>query len=137
MQRFLPWLAMGLMLMANVFFLPNSEVHATQASGCVSILPESWCVKDSDSGIVEIVRFAVRFLTGGVVIVGTIGIIWCGYLILTARDNEEQVAKARGRMIDVIIGIIAFGILGFLVDLFLPGADTSGVMVIVNNIRNY
>ena len=62
-----------------------------------------------------------------VTFIGIVGIVICGVMYLTARDNEAQVAKAKKRLIDVIIGVViwvlfAFGANGILT-LLVPKAE--------------
>ena len=63
------------------------------------------------------IKFIVDLLTGGVVVVGTIGIVICGFTYMTARDNEAQVAKAKKRMIEIVIGITVFVAIDLVVNL--------------------
>lgn len=77
------------------------------------------------NGILFVIRIALSILMAGVGVLGTIGIIWCGYLILSARDNEAQVVTAKRRLLDIIIGIAAFGLIWVISELILPGASSS------------
>ena len=81
------------------------------------LLPQSWCDDDSGDGIKNMIKFAVDLLTGGVVVVGTIGIVICGYIWMTARDNEAQVAKAKKRLIEIVIGMAVFVAIDLVVNL--------------------
>ncbi len=127
-------LAASLALVLNVGFAPISyasssattQLAEAEEGECTSLLPNSWCSKDNGDGIFEIIHMVVRILVAGVGVVGTIGIIWCGFIILSARDNEAQVAQAKRRLIDIVIGIAIFGLAGLLVELFLPGGETAG-----------
>jgi hypothetical protein len=126
-------LAASLALVLNVGFAPISyassattQLAEAEEGECTSLLPSSWCSKDNGDGIFEIIHMVVRILVAGVGVVGTIGIIWCGFIILSARDNEAQVAQAKRRLIDIVIGIAIFGLAGLLVELFLPGGETAG-----------
>lgn len=77
---------------------------------------------DCEGGpILKIILFAVKILTIGFGILATIGIITFGVQYLTARDNEGQLQRARKRLIDVIIGVVAYGMMYLLLELFLPG----------------
>jgi hypothetical protein len=60
-----------------------------------------------------------------IVVAGTVGIIICGFLWMTARDNEGQVVQAKKRMLDIIIGIIAWVLLALLANLFIPKKSTD------------
>ena len=143
-KKFLPLAVVALVFVFNLLFLsqlthaePVSQVSEAPEGECTSLLPNSWCSKNNGDGIFEIIHLVVRILVVGVTVVGTIGIIWCGFLWLSARDNEGQVATAKKRLIEIVIGLVIFGLAGLLVELFLPGGDTSGFLVIVNNIRTF
>ena len=76
----------------------------------------------------------------GYVVAGTIGIIICGFLWMTARDNEAQVAKAKKRMIDIVIGIVAWILLALIANLFIPKDSTkiqSDAGISVTNSKEY
>lgn len=143
-KKILPMLVVAFALVLNLIMLPQiagatatSQVSDAPEGECTSLLPGSWCDKQNGTGILEIIHLVVRILVAGVAVVGTIGIIWCGFLILSSRDNEGQVATAKRRLLEIVIGLVIFGLAGLLVELFLPGGDTSGFLVIVNNIRTF
>ena len=89
---------------------------------CATIL-SFWCddaKSDGENTIIKIISFAVSMMTIGIVILATIGLIWCGYLIMTARDNSEQIAKAKKRIIEIVIGIILWALITLVIALLLP-----------------
>ncbi len=117
----------------------NNEIQDAEKGECTSLLPDDWCyeegteegtksVEDSSNGIMEILRWVAGIMTMGVGVIGTIGIIWCGFLVLTAKDNESQVAAAKKRLLEIVIGMIVFGLAGVLINLFLPGGDLAGLL---------
>lgn len=89
---------------------------------CSTLFPTEWCQAD---GIGKILTFVVAVLTGTVVIAGTVGIIICAVLILTARDNEQQLALGKKRLMQVIIGMIAWIMFSVLANLFIPKTSTK------------
>lgn len=97
---------------------PGNSVAPVNDGDCTSILDSSWC--NSEDGIAKIVSLIITILTGAVVVAGTIGIILCGFMWMTARDNEAQVAQAKKRMLDIVIGIIAWVLLALIANLFIP-----------------
>lgn len=99
----------------------NGEVASVAEGSCASILT-AFC---NDDGIESIIRMIVAILTGAVVVAGTVGIIICGFLWMTARDNEAQVAQAKKRMMDIVIGIIAWVLLAFVANLFIPKSSSD------------
>lgn len=114
-------LLMGAMLINTMIAVP------TYASGggdeCANLLT-GFCNGSGDD-ILDLIRLVVGILTAGVVVAGTVGIIWCGFLMLSARDNEAQVAQAKKRLIDIVIGIVVFTLAAFVIGLILPNADGS------------
>ena len=81
--------------------------------------------------MLKILMTCVKILTMGFGILATVGIIAVGVYYLTARDNESQIAKAKKRFSDILIGIILYGTMYLILDLLLPGeimnvtADTT------------
>lgn len=104
---------------------PPVELQPVDEGACTSLLPSSWCDSKDGSGIQEIVGFIAAILTGGVVIAGTIGLIICGVMWMTARDNENQVMKAKKRMVEITIGIVAWILMYALANLFIPKSTTD------------
>lgn len=113
-------LLMGAMLINTMIAVPT---YASGGDECANLLT-GFCNGDSDD-ILELIGLVVGILTAGVVIAGTVGIIWCGFLMLSARDNEAQVAQAKKRLIDIVIGIVVFTLAAFVIGLILPNADGS------------
>ncbi len=104
---------------------PPTEIEQVDEGACTSLLPNSWCSSKDGSGIQEIVSLVIAVLTGGVIVAGTIGIIYCGVMWMTARDNENQVATAKRRMMEIVIGIIAWVLIYALANLFIPKSSSD------------
>ena len=78
------------------------------------------------SGIKSVMNLFLNIITGGLFLAATIGIIMCGARIITARDDPAQVAKARKRIIEIVVGIIAWVLIDVLVQLILPSGNMTG-----------
>ncbi len=76
---------------------------------------------DQGSGIKRLLSLVVTVLLYGIGAAAVIGVVWAGILYLTARDNEAQVAKAKTRLIEVTIGLIAWAMLFTLLQWLIPG----------------
>ena len=103
----------------------SSGEEKADTGSCTSILPPSWCNKDNpdslqENGIVSMVKFVLSVMTGAVVVAGSIGIVICGILWMTARENETQVATAKRRLLEIVIGIIAWALISVLINFFIP-----------------
>ena len=74
--------------------------------------------------LMKVLVIVVNFLLGSVLLVGTIGVVWSGLQILTARDNASMVANGKKRIIDILIGISAFVLMYVILDFVVPGGVT-------------
>ncbi len=74
--------------------------------------------------LMKVVIIVANFLLSGIIIAGTISIIISGIQIITARDNANQIASGKKRILDTIIGIVAFGLMFVVLNLIIPGGVT-------------
>lgn len=75
---------------------------------------------DQGSGIMRLLKLIVKVLLYGIGAAAVIGVVWAGILYLTARDNEAQVAKAKTRLLEVSIGLIAWAMLFTILQWLIP-----------------
>ena len=96
----------------------------TDHSDCATIL-KAFCPRDGDNGqaLINLFKFVINLLAAGVVIAGAVGIVICAIMWLTARDNEAQVAKAKQRLLEVVIGMVIFIMIDAIINLLLGGAN--------------
>jgi len=83
-----------------------------------AILPESWC---GEEGIWRILEFVIGILTVGVGILATVGLIISGIQYTTAGDSTEKTAKAKKRIFEIVIGLIAYSLLWAAANWLIPG----------------
>lgn len=119
---------MGAMLINTMIAVPTYAGGSASPDKCGNLLI-GFCTEDSDGkvtgDIMGVIDIVLGVLTAGIVIAGTIGIIWCGFLMLSARDNEAQVAQAKKRLIDIVIGLIVWVLAAFVIGLILPNSNMS------------
>ena len=60
-------------------------------------------------------------MTFGVGILGTLGIVIAGIQYMTARDNDQQVAKAKMRIFQIVIGMAIWAALYVFLRFLMPG----------------
>ena len=101
----------------------GSSLNPINEGECTSLLPNSWCDKSSSKGITNVAGLIVGILTGMVLTAGTIGLIICGYIWLTAQDNAAKVEMAKKRMLDIVIGLVAWVLLAALANLIIPQTE--------------
>lgn len=75
---------------------------------------------DKGSGIMRLLSLVVTVLLYGIGAAAVIGVVIAGILYLTARDNEAQMAKAKTRLVEVAIGLIAWALLFTLLQWLIP-----------------
>lgn len=93
--------------------------------GAVQQNGNSWCVPINQGGpisqnpIIVLLRGIVQFMVGGVGLVVVGGIIYGGFLYMTARGNSAQVTKAQETIRNAVIGLLmyifAFAVLNFVI----------------------
>lgn len=104
MNKYLRIAAIAVFVVLAAGFVTTVATRPAMAECETAVLPKEWC--DGDNDIMDVVKFVVGMLAGGVTFIGIVGIVICGVMYLTARDNEAQVAKAKKRLIDTVIGVI-------------------------------
>lgn len=111
----------ALLLIGLCGLLVASPVFA-EDDGCVeTALFGQVCDDGSGSGITFILKIIVTVLTFGVGIAGTIGIVIAGIQYSSAKDNEQQVAKAKMRIFQIVIGMVIWATLYVALRWLVPG----------------
>lgn len=110
------------------------EVGTTGGDRCgsngveTSILGSGGCVDvgSDGAGIFSILNLVLNILTAGVGIAATIGFVVSGIQYLTAQDNDSQVAKAKMRMFQIVIGLFVYATMWAILSWLLPGGALNG-----------
>ena len=118
----------GLMLLSPVM---NGGVVMAADDNCVPTNiftgSEYRCEDGSGSGIKNLLKYVVNVLTIGVGILAAIGIAVAGVQYLTAGGNEEQTRKAKKRILEIVIGIVAYGLIYAALFWLLPGFNGTNI----------
>ena len=72
-------------------------------------------------GIWCILNLVLTIMTFGVVTLATLGLIISGAQYITSADSPERMAKAKNRIINVIIGMAAYAVMWAALNWLLPG----------------
>ena len=80
---------------------------------------------EGGNGIFEILNIALNILTFGVGVLATVGFVISGLQYLTARDDASQLARAKSRMVQIIIGLFLYAGMWTLLEFLLPGGVFS------------
>lgn len=110
--------------------MPFTQVLTTfAAKACYdTILFGEVCDDCNGGAIMAFVALFLRILTVGMVVAGTIGVIWSGALIMTARDSAEQKGRGLKRLYEIVIGLACWALLAGIVSFVLPGGDLNKMM---------
>ncbi len=68
-----------------------------------------------------LLKLLLNIIVYGLGAAATLGVIIAGIMYMTARDNEAQVAKAKNRLIEVVIGLVAWALMYVVLNWLLPG----------------
>lgn len=74
-----------------------------------------------NTGLWGILILAINILTGLVAVAALGGIVWGSILYTSAGGNAEQTKKAMGIITNVVIGIIAYGLMFVVLNFLVPG----------------
>jgi hypothetical protein len=74
-----------------------------------------------DNGVWKLLIFVLNIMTAGVGILAVAGIVYGAILYTTASDKAEQTKKAIGIITNVVIGIIAYGLMYLVLNFLIPG----------------
>lgn len=98
---------MGGMMVAPMVVQP---AYADQSCVKTAILGSGGesCDDGKGSEITRILNLVVSILTIGVGILGVLGITIVGIQYLTAGGNEEKTRKAKRRLFEIVIGLVAY-----------------------------
>lgn len=93
-----------------------------------NILPQSICSaaknKSTDpkqSGILIMLNTALGILTGLVGVAAVGAFVYAGIMYSSAGGKSDKVAKAKTIMVNTVIGLVAFAIMGALLQWLIPG----------------
>ena len=79
----------------------------------------------SGCGVYMILNLILDILTYGVGIAAIIGISISGITYLTAKGNEQQTIKAKRRIYEIVIGLVAYAALYAALSFLLPGGSLN------------
>jgi hypothetical protein len=131
----------GAVLTFSLFFVPTPAYAAdncgveggTAIIDCGNVNVDGEGIENT--GLWSLLLTAINILTGGVGIAAIGGIVYASILYTSAGGNQEQVKKARGIIMNVVIGVVAFALMYALLNFIIPGGvfavDTSTLVALM------
>ncbi len=101
----------------------NTNSGPGAPSECATILTGIPCGEDAKNGegIIALLGIALTILTAGVGILATIGLVISGIQYTAARDNAAMVTKVKSRIFNIVIGLLAYGVMWVVLEWLIPG----------------
>ena len=72
-------------------------------------------------GVWLVINIGLTILTYGVGIAATVGLVITAIIYITARDNASQLAKAKTRFFEIVVGLAIYAVMWGLVSWLIPG----------------
>ena len=85
------------------------------------------CDDGKGSQVTDILIFVIQVLSVCIGILGVLGIAITGFQYLTAGGNEEKTRKAKKRLLDIVIGLVAYVLMYAFLMWLLPTFDDNTV----------
>ena len=131
-KRFIIALALFLGVIGVV--MPSGAVYAAEDAASAATTKEDcdkakgvWtatmgCVKsEGGAGIWTLIQIVLNVLSGLVIALAVTFLIVAGIQYSSARDNPEQVKKAKARILNIVIGLVAYTIMWAVLSWLMPG----------------
>ncbi len=80
-----------------------------------------WDENEEGGGTGKLLNLVIKIMVYAIGALGAVGIVIAGIQYLTAGGNEAQVTKAKNRLIQVVIGLIAYGLMATVLNFLIPG----------------
>lgn len=114
-------LALFLASFIFAFSFSTTPVMATEKDSSPQAVILTDCSKAED-GVVCILNLVVDIMSIGIGVLGVIGITVVGIQYLTAGGNEEKTRKAKQRMFEIVVGLVAYVLIYAVMKWLMPGS---------------
>ncbi len=86
------------------------------------------CVEDDNDGcgVWMVINLGLTILTYGVGIAAVIGLVITAIMYITAHDNTGQLAKAKTRILEIVIGLAIYAAMWSIASWLIPGGAFNG-----------
>lgn len=82
----------------------------------------STSILDPNMTIDSMLSLVLKILVYGLGAAATLGVVIAGIMYMTARDNPQQVALAKKRLIDIVIGLAVWALMYTVLNWLVPGS---------------
>lgn len=85
---------------------------------------------EEGGGVICIAKIALNIMTYGVGILGVVGIVISGIQYITSQGDPGKMAKAKNRIIEVVIGLVLYAVMYAALYFLVPGFNTDALGVL-------
>lgn len=125
----------GALCLTSVFFASSPQPVFADSNSCTcksadggtingtkvdAAILKDVCDCGHGESIIAILDIVVNAMTVGVGILGVVGISVVGVQYLTAGGNEEKTRKAKRRMLEIVIGLVAYVLIYAVIKWLMP-----------------
>ena len=122
--------AITLIMGFSAYSIPASATNGAQTFGLEAAILKDCANREEASsngdGINCILELVVDVMTIGIGILGVLGITIVGIQYLTAGGSEEKTRKAKRRMFEIVIGLVAYVVIYAFLKWLLPSFKNFG-----------
>lgn len=118
------FLAVGLVVGILMLNVGAQEVWAGKCSGVDTNIINC---DSGENGVYGILNLILMIMTFGVGTLATLGLVWSGIEYLMAADSLEKAIKAKRRIGQIGVGLLAYAMLAGFLDWIMPGGMLKGI----------
>ncbi len=115
------FLSIVICFVTSIVLLNNSAFATTSDEVVETNFFGNYTDDGEGCGVYMILNMIIDILSIGIAITGVIGVTLVGIQYMTAKDSEEKTRKAKNRMLEIVIGLVAYAALFAGVQWLLPG----------------
>lgn len=116
-------LALGLALAGGALGVSTAPVAAETYQG--NIIQDYDTDDTEGQGVFLILNIILTVLTFGVATAGVLGLVICGIQYMTSQGDTAKMKTAKTRIIEIVIGLVAYALLYVVLNWLIPGGIGS------------
>lgn len=120
MKKLLLALALVVTVVGGVFVAKPAFADCSEKVSTSILNGDEACKSDDGAGIKALIALVVDIMMAGAGVLGVIGVVIAGIQYLTAAGNEEKTRKAKRRIFEITIGVVAFLLLAAILKFLIP-----------------
>lgn len=118
---------LALVLSIATFAAPVSAMNTSETFGAETVILTGCQDNGHGEGIYCILTLVVNILSVAIGALGVLGIVITGVQYVTAGGSEEKMKKAKKRLIEIIIGLVAYVIGYAVLSWLMPNFSTEQI----------